>query len=71
MASGGMGDVLTGMIAGFKAQGFSGQSASVAGTYIHGVCGDMLAESMGDFGFLASDIVKTIPGAIHQILHDD
>jgi hydroxyethylthiazole kinase-like uncharacterized protein yjeF len=64
MASGGMGDVLTGMIAGFKAQGFSSENASIAGVYIHGLCGDMLAESMGDLGFLASDMVKTIPLAI-------
>ena len=71
MASGGMGDVLTGIIAGFRAQGFSSEHASIAGTYIHGMCGDMLAESMGGFGFLASDMVKIIPGAINQIIHKD
>ncbi|MCK5542626.1 MAG: NAD(P)H-hydrate dehydratase [Desulfobacterales bacterium] len=65
MASGGMGDVLTGIIAGFRAQGFSSENASIAGVYIHGLCGEILAESMGAFGFLASDMVKTIPLAIH------
>ncbi|MCD4742325.1 MAG: NAD(P)H-hydrate dehydratase [Desulfobacteraceae bacterium] len=71
MASGGMGDVLTGMIAGFKAQGFSSEHASITGAYIHGLCGDMLAESMGTFGFLASDMIKTIPETIAQMIHKD
>jgi NAD(P)H-hydrate epimerase len=70
MASGGMGDVLTGMIAGFKAQGFSCKNAALAGTFIHGVCGDILSESMAEFGFLASDMVKIIPKAIVQILNN-
>ena len=64
-------DVLTGIIAGFKAQGFSSEHASTAGTYVHGMCGDMLAESMGAFGFLASDMVKIIPRTINQIIHKD
>ena len=71
MASGGMGDVLTGMIAGFKAQGFSSENASIAGAYIHGLCGDILAEQSGEFGFLASDMVKIIPKAISQIVHKE
>ena len=68
MASGGMGDVLTGMIAGFCAQGFPLEAASLAGVYIHGLCGDILSEQMGGFGFLASDIVENIPKTIHQHL---
>ncbi len=68
MASGGMGDVLTGMIAGFCAQGFSSENASLAGVFIHGLCGDILAEDFGEFGFLASDMVKIIPKAIHKYL---
>jgi len=70
MASGGMGDVLTGMIAGFMAQGFSSKDSSIAGVFLHGLCGDMLAESEGAFGFLASDMVKTIPRAIHQVINN-
>ncbi|MEA1968532.1 MAG: NAD(P)H-hydrate dehydratase [Thermodesulfobacteriota bacterium] len=65
MASGGMGDVLTGMTAGLTAQGFSLKNAAIAGVYIHGLCGDILAEKKGPFGFLASDMVKTIPRAIY------
>ena len=68
MASGGMGDVLTGLVAGFCAQGFAPEDAATAGVYIHGLCADRLAASIGKFGFLASDIVRDIPRAIHQDL---
>ncbi len=67
MASGGMGDVLTGMIAGFASQGFSIENAALAGVFIHGLCGDYLAEQ-AEFGFLASDMVQVIPGTIHDHL---
>lgn len=68
MASGGMGDVLTGMIAGFCAQGFSPENASLAGVYIHGLCADILSENIGAFGFIATDMIQIIPNAIHQHL---
>lgn len=68
MASGGMGDVLTGMIAGFCAQGMTPENASIAGTYIHGLCGDDLATESGQFGYLASDMVTQIPNTIRQHL---
>ncbi|WP_300462077.1 NAD(P)H-hydrate dehydratase [Desulfobacula sp.] len=68
MACGGMGDVLTGMIAGFCAQGFSPEQASLAGVYIHGLCADHLSRDMGRFGFLATDMVQRIPRTIHQDL---
>ena len=67
MASGGMGDVLTGLIAGFIAQGFSIEDASMAGVFIHGLCGDFLAEKT-PFGFLASDMIPAIPRTIHDLL---
>ena len=66
MASGGMGDVLTGMMAGFCAQGFSPEHAALAGVFIHGMCADILAKDMGKFGFLASDMIKMIPKTIHK-----
>ncbi len=68
MASGGMGDVLTGMIAGFCAQGFSPENATLAGVFIHGMCADILAEDIGEFGFLATDMIRIIPKAIHKYL---
>lgn len=66
MASGGVGDVLTGMIAGFLAQGLSPEAASLSGVYIHGLCADILAKEMGAFGFLAGDMVRAIPKTIFQ-----
>ncbi|OGR24462.1 MAG: bifunctional ADP-dependent (S)-NAD(P)H-hydrate dehydratase/NAD(P)H-hydrate epimerase [Desulfobacterales bacterium RIFOXYA12_FULL_46_15] len=66
MASGGMGDVLTGMTAGFLAQGFSPENASLAGVYIHGLCADILSKKMGNFGFLAKDMINAIPKTIFQ-----
>lgn len=67
MACGGMGDVLTGMIAAFLAQGLSPESAALAGVYIHGLCGDLLAENHA-FGFSASDMVTGIPQALTTLL---
>jgi len=67
MGSGGMGDVLTGMIGGFIAQGFAIENAAIAAVFIHGLCGDFLAEK-NSFGFLASDMIAAIPSTIHDLL---
>ncbi|MBW2099946.1 MAG: NAD(P)H-hydrate dehydratase [Deltaproteobacteria bacterium] len=69
MASGGMGDVLTGIIAALIAQGHSSESAAHAAVYLHGAAADTLAESTGPFGFLASDVIKKIPMQIKKIMH--
>ncbi len=68
MASGGMGDVLTGIIAGLVAQKMDVEKAVTAGVYVHGLAGDMLADEIGEFGFLASDIIETIPFAMKDIM---
>ncbi|MFH1976174.1 MAG: NAD(P)H-hydrate dehydratase [Pseudomonadota bacterium] len=68
MASGGMGDILTGIIAGFIAQGYPVEEAAQIGVYLHGAAGDDLAQNMGPFGFLASDLLKSIPAQIGRIL---
>lgn len=68
MASGGMGDVLTGMIAGFAAQGMALDQASLTGVFLHGLCADLLADQTGAFGFLASDMLTQIPDTIHHHL---
>jgi NAD(P)H-hydrate epimerase len=65
MASAGMGDVLTGMIAGLATQGMPLEDAAVAGACIHGLCGDRLARERGGFGFVASEMIPAIPFAIH------
>jgi len=68
MASGGMGDVLTGIIAGLVAQGFSPESAAHTGVYLHGAAADMLAEKIGPFGYLATEVMNAIPGQIKLII---
>lgn len=57
MASGGMGDVLTGVIAGLIAQGMDSNRAASTGVYIHGKAADMAAEEQGERGMLASDLI--------------
>ena len=63
MATGGMGDVLTGVIAGLMAQGLSSETAAVLGVYLHGLAGDIAAEALGRHGLIASDVLKAIPQA--------
>lgn len=64
MATGGTGDVLTGVIAAFMGQGLSGFNAAVLGTFIHGLSGDIAREECGTFGMTAGDVMKKIPKAI-------
>jgi NAD(P)H-hydrate epimerase len=68
MASGGMGDALTGMIAGFLAQGFMPEAAAHAGVYLHGSAADALAQKVGPFGFLAHEVMNAIPGEIKTLM---
>ncbi len=57
MASGGMGDVLTGVIAGLLAQGADSNCAASTGVYIHGQAADISADEQGERGMLASDLI--------------
>lgn len=61
MASAGMGDVLTGTIAGMMAQGLSAQDAAIAGTTIHGLAGNLAADELGSTGIVAGDVVERLP----------
>ncbi|HSQ84881.1 MAG TPA: NAD(P)H-hydrate dehydratase, partial [Desulfobacterales bacterium] len=67
MASGGMGDVLTGIIAGFIAQGHSPELAAHAGVYLHGAAADSLAKNKGPFGYLATDVMNILPERIKTL----
>lgn len=58
MASGGMGDVLTGVIAGLVAQGLSWLQAAELGVYLHATAGDLAAQAMGERGLLATDLMS-------------
>jgi NAD(P)H-hydrate epimerase len=66
MASGGMGDALSGIIAAFLAQGYSSEEAAVLGCYVHGRAGDLLtAEGMAVIP--ASHLIKKIPFVLGEI----
>jgi len=67
MASGGSGDVLTGIIAGLLAQGLTPENAAVAGVYLHGLAGDRVAAANGMAGLLAGDMIEALPGVIESI----
>ena len=69
MASGGMGDVLTGIIAGFVTQGYSPESATHAGVYLHGAAADTLAKNKASFGYLATEVMNAIPGEIQHLIN--
>lgn len=64
MASGGTGDVLTGMIAGLVAQKLPMTDALILGVYLHGLAGDMAAEQMGENYLAAADILDFLPDAL-------
>ncbi len=66
MATGGSGDVLTGMIAGLLAQRLSLGDAARLGVYLHGLAGDLAAAERGQIGLIASDLLDRIPLAIRQ-----
>jgi hydroxyethylthiazole kinase-like uncharacterized protein yjeF len=65
MASGGMGDCLTGIIASFLGQGYNSMQAAALAAYIHGYCGEVLSEKM--FCVSASNILEKIPFAIKEL----
>jgi len=70
MATGGTGDVLTGVITGLMAQGLSSHEAALVGVYLHGLAGDIVARD-GMIGMIASDLIRALPAAIFGIQEKD
>jgi hydroxyethylthiazole kinase-like uncharacterized protein yjeF len=68
MATAGMGDVLTGVIAGLAAQGMDAFNAAASGAFIHGMAGDVSAALKGDRGIIASDVCEALPFVLKTIL---
>jgi NAD(P)H-hydrate epimerase len=64
MATGGAGDVLTGLIAALVGQGLSGFDAAVLGAHVHGAAGDAAARELGQVSLTAENILSCLPGAI-------
>ena len=67
MASGGTGDVLTGVIAGLLAQGMSPFDAAQLGAYAHGLAGDLAVKKFGEVSLIASDVLDHLPDAFKTI----
>ncbi len=65
MAQGGMGDVLTGLIASYAAQGYSGVEAAIYACYAHGKSGDQLCETR--FNATASQVAENLPKTVLQL----
>jgi NAD(P)H-hydrate epimerase len=66
MASGGMGDILTGVIAGLFAQGLNLEQAAQQGVYLHGYAADCAAQKDGERGLLASDLLPYLRSGINE-----
>jgi NAD(P)H-hydrate epimerase len=66
MATGGTGDVLTGVITALAAQGLDAFSAARLGAYVHGLAGDLAAIQIGPVGIIARDLVAQLPAALAQ-----
>ncbi len=67
MATAGSGDVLTGVITGLLATGYSSGIASILGVYIHGLAGDIAANELGLEALTASDIIKNLGKAFNEL----
>lgn len=67
MATGGSGDVLTGIITSLLAQGYSPVHAAVAGVYLHGLAGDIAASVRGMEAMIAGDIIENLGGAFRMV----
>jgi NAD(P)H-hydrate epimerase len=68
MASGGTGDVLTGMIGSLLAQGYSASQAACLGVYLHGLAGDLAAQEKGEIAMIAGDLIDKIPQAFKETI---
>ncbi len=67
MATGGSGDVLTGIVAALMAQGFDPFEAAAVGAHTHGLAGDLAAERIGQMSLIASDILDALPEAFKRL----
>ena len=71
MASGGMGDVLTGIVASLLGQGYPAWDACRLGVFLHGYAADIVARSKGEIGITATDVLEQIPYAYYTLVHKE
>lgn len=67
LATGGTGDVLSGVIAGLMAQGLTAYNAAVTGVYLHGLAGDLASEDLTEYSVVASDVMNYLSKAIYKL----
>ena len=67
MATGGSGDVLTGLVVGLLAQGIEVSAAARLGVYLHGLAGDLAAAEVGEAPLIARDILRSFPAALLRL----
>lgn len=67
MASGGMGDVLTGLIGGLLAQGIPPIEAAKWGVYLHALSGDLASQDVGEIPLVAGDLIEYLPIALAEV----
>lgn len=70
MGAGGMGDVLTGVIAALIAQGLAPGAAARAGVYLHGAAADRVAAAVGPRGYLAGEVMAALPATLADLLRE-
>jgi NAD(P)H-hydrate epimerase len=67
MAKGGSGDVLTGLLSGLLAQGYSSQQAALLGVHLHGLSGDIAAKHKGKMAMNATDLIESLSFAWQKL----
>lgn len=67
MATAGSGDVLTGILTGLLAQGYTSTEAAILGVYLHGLAGDVAAKKLSEEAMIAGDIIENIGEAFLKI----
>jgi NAD(P)H-hydrate epimerase len=67
MASGGMGDVLTGVVTALLCQGYDPFIACCLGVFVHGYAADIVARDKGEIGLTATDLVESLPHAFKKL----
>jgi NAD(P)H-hydrate epimerase len=67
MATGGSGDVLSGVICAFLAKGMDAFEAACLGVYVHGMAGDLAAKEIGMTGLIAGDLIDHLPAACKNL----
>jgi len=70
MATGGTGDVLTGVVAAWLAQGLDAQAACGLAVHLHGLAGDLAADVHGEVGMIASDLAGQLGPAVQRVTVD-